>query len=744
MKRLNWLQRAGARIFRLYDGGPGEGPDSWWTVVNASQPTSFQRTGKEVRQVGWEKNAVVQAASRAIVDIVASVELEEVRKTADGRMKPVAKSVAADLLNVEPWNGTNGFQFRGEAALYFLLYGNAFAEIQRSGGTITGVRKIHPERICYAYVDKNDQIVRWEWKDTQGAIHYTDAQDMLHFRDLSSSPDMLFGYPRAASALLDIAIDSEASAYVRQVVGNHGQPGAVVTAKGFNNKEEMLRAETSFNERMTARGGRGRAVFMNGEDLQYTPIGFNLTQLEFPDLRAISREDICAAFGVDPRMVSIGSAQKGGSNLSGAEYQEARFRLIQQAVIPLMKAFEAELNRWYMPEFGLGQIRFKPDSLADLTEDEQQTSTRVIAEVLAGITTVEEARESIGRAADLDPEQHLGGGSKVKVQVALEQAALDPVEKAQQMAEAVPGSPLPPRNTDTPTGPEKATSPQTAGATPASQSGDGRDTRQPTARLLVHRMLDTAAEKDRYWRAFDQRAQEQEPGFLRVIHDLFQGDWRAIAGAVAVGHLIDHVMYQAILARLAQIQQTDLLRWENALRPVIRNGLIAGARHAIMVGPPGSASYPTTLLIAAERDAARTAAQQIVGTTYEEVRGLVATAEGKTPEQVAGLIRQTVFGKTLDARATAIAKSEIAAAINRGAWIAASAGRNIRSKMWVTQRDERVRASHTHAEEQGWIPLEKAFWNGLQYPGDPVGAPEEIINCRCTLAYSEEPHGEAV
>jgi hypothetical protein len=67
------------------------------------------------------------------------------------------------------------------------------------------------------------------------------------------------------------------------------------------------------------------------------------------------------------------------------------------------------------------------------------------------------------------------------------------------------------------------------------------------------------------------------------------------------------------------------------------------------------------------------------------------------------------------------------------------AGRNAQSKMWVSERDDKVRLTHRHAEHQGWIPVEKAFANGLQYPGDPNGDIAEIANCRCTVVYSDAP-----
>lgn len=59
------------------------------------------------------------------------------------------------------------------------------------------------------------------------------------------------------------------------------------------------------------------------------------------------------------------------------------------------------------------------------------------------------------------------------------------------------------------------------------------------------------------------------------------------------------------------------------------------------------------------------------------------------------------------------------------------------SKVWMATLDDHTRASHQalDGEEQKvgdkWHPFK--FSNGCRYPGDPLGPPHEVYNCRCTL-----------
>lgn len=53
-------------------------------------------------------------------------------------------------------------------------------------------------------------------------------------------------------------------------------------------------------------------------------------------------------------------------------------------------------------------------------------------------------------------------------------------------------------------------------------------------------------------------------------------------------------------------------------------------------------------------------------------------------------------------------------------------------KMWLATMDNRTRHSHRWLDEET-RPVDEAFSNGLQYPGDTKGDPSEVYNCRCSM-----------
>lgn len=55
-------------------------------------------------------------------------------------------------------------------------------------------------------------------------------------------------------------------------------------------------------------------------------------------------------------------------------------------------------------------------------------------------------------------------------------------------------------------------------------------------------------------------------------------------------------------------------------------------------------------------------------------------------------------------------------------------------KVWISTLDARTRESHRWCDGETCDSPEEEFSNGLLFPGDPDGEPEEVYNCRCSMA----------
>jgi len=120
---------------------------------------------------------------------------------------------------------------------------------------------------------------------------------------------------------------------------------------------------------------------------------------------------------------------------------------------------------------------------------------------------------------------------------------------------------------------------------------------------------------------------------------------------------------------------------------------------------------------------------------------------GETKEQIAERVDRVLTYTESDRwpnRASVIAQTETTRAYGAGTLAAGLeqsrvTGRLLR-KRWDTEHDSRVRASHRAVDGEVRDLGMPFYVDGfpLQFPGDPIGPPESVINCRCDLTILNE------
>ncbi len=128
-----------------------------------------------------------------------------------------------------------------------------------------------------------------------------------------------------------------------------------------------------------------------------------------------------------------------------------------------------------------------------------------------------------------------------------------------------------------------------------------------------------------------------------------------------------------------------------------------------------------------------------IGTSYEAGLSIPDTAK----------VIQAGMSEAALPRATLIARTEMAGAVNGGSLAAAkiaeqATGGNSGAsfKVWLTAPGAMFPRHEEYDDLDGQtVPLEGLFDVGgeqLEYPGDPAGDPSEVCNCRCTLEYTDQ------
>ena len=138
----------------------------------------------------------------------------------------------------------------------------------------------------------------------------------------------------------------------------------------------------------------------------------------------------------------------------------------------------------------------------------------------------------------------------------------------------------------------------------------------------------------------------------------------------------------------------------------------------------------TSLLPYKELDPAKDIPWNMKKINAETLQGIL---QGESMDKIAKRLRNVQeMNKTQAIRS---ARTIVTGAENKGrqdSYARAEADGIILQKEWLATNDSRTR--HSHAVLDGAIvDQDKKFDNGLMYPGDPSGRPEEVYNCRCTL-----------
>jgi uncharacterized protein with gpF-like domain len=136
---------------------------------------------------------------------------------------------------------------------------------------------------------------------------------------------------------------------------------------------------------------------------------------------------------------------------------------------------------------------------------------------------------------------------------------------------------------------------------------------------------------------------------------------------------------------------------------------------------------------------------QIASTDMEDIRDAIAdgVADGLGTAEIARGIRKV--SQLTPFRAATVARTETHAAATFGSIESVrDAERELDVKMlkeWLPTLDDRTRPDHAAMAGSEPIPLDERFIVGgvaMDRPGDPGAPPEQTINCRCSLGYSED------
>jgi len=182
--------------------------------------------------------------------------------------------------------------------------------------------------------------------------------------------------------------------------------------------------------------------------------------------------------------------------------------------------------------------------------------------------------------------------------------------------------------------------------------------------------------------------------------------------------------------------------WRDAVDAILRGEILraVGLAFTRLLGP--DYRWTARPFVTAYLAEVRNRLVQVPDEVYDLVAGQVATGVNlgeslpKLRDRIDSVL-STTGSERWPNRATVIARTESIGALNAGRFdafrVLAEDSEDPLEMMWLATDDDRTRATHETAEGQR-VPVRTPFVVGgfqLRFPGDPMGPPQEVIQCRC-------------
>jgi HK97 family phage portal protein len=643
--------------------------------------------------------------------------------------KEIEKHPLLDKLN-RPNPEQSGVQYREAVLGYKLLAGNSFQYSIRAGksGPPDELWSLRPDRM-QILIQPRKGIIGYQHEDMEQPI---DASNIGHTKywnpDDDDEPGMGMSPVEAASLNVDMQVAGKK--WNLGLLQNGARPPGIWRIPVLMGKNEREKLEDKLNQKYAGAKSAGKSPLFDG-GLDWKGTGLGPAEMDYLDSLKYNGGSIANIMNIAPQLVGD------NSSTTYDNMKQAKLWSYTEAIFPELDDLYALWNIWLLPMYpdlanSTAFLYYDKQSVEVVQEvlqaQKDAQSQRSTEQYLNGVAMLNEARKIAGL-----PE--VSGGDVFRIG-----AVLVPADKLEEYAEQSLTEPAAP--------PMPQAEPLDDGSQPPmpqdaqQQNNAGEKSRRFTKALD----LETAEQKRAYAKSVEQQRERWYSEVEDRLKSYFASEQKVIVKAVE----------SAALPETASIRAESALKKHSAaLKEVLAQ---AYQDVSVDVGTqtlkelkaqagPGEvksdiddfiAMFGTDLLqylltVAGQK------ITQINDTTLAQIQTALATgvAAGESIPKLAKRIDALYLDQIIPNRSTVIARGEVVSASNWSSQQAARRSGLTLKKVWLATEDSRTRPAHAEADGQE-VDLDEPFEVGgekLQYPGDPSGSAENIIQCRCTQFY---------
>ncbi len=281
---------------------------------------------------------------------------------------PVVVQDAARRYEVHPLAALlarpNGSQGRAELleAVYgqLLLSGNAYLEAVPGVGALPAeVHVLRSDRMAVV-PGADGWPVAFDYT-VGGRTHRFDmtagVAPICHIRSFHPQDDH-YGFSPLQAAAVAIDVHNSASAWSKALLDNAARPSGAIVYRGADG-QSMLSADqydrlvSEMESHHQGARNAGRPMLLEG-GLDWKPMGFSPSDMEFQKTKEAAAREIATAFGVPPMLLGV------PGDATYANYAEANRAFYRLTVLPLAARVLAALSHW-LAGFSGEAVEMRPD-----------------------------------------------------------------------------------------------------------------------------------------------------------------------------------------------------------------------------------------------------------------------------------------------------------------------------------------------------------------------------------------------
>ena len=340
------------------------------------------RDGASLVRLGFQGNPVGFRCARMIAEAAAAVPL-----TVAGAEGRYAAHAVLDLLS-----RPNGAQGRAAflEALYgqMVLSGDGYVEAVGAGGWPGELHVLRSDRMSVV-PGADGWPVAYDYAVGGRAHRFAvgDVSPVCHLRSFHPADDH-HGLSPLAAAAQAVDVHNAASRWSKALLDNAARPsGAIVNTGEGLSVEQFDRLSEELEANHQGARNAGRPMLLDG-GLDWRPMGFSPSDMEFQKTKEAAAREIATAFGVPPMMLGI------PGDATYANYAEANRAFYRLTVLPLVGRVAEGLGAW-LSAHGGEAVRLAADrDRVPALQSERDAEWRRVAE--AAFLTDAEKREMLG------------------------------------------------------------------------------------------------------------------------------------------------------------------------------------------------------------------------------------------------------------------------------------------------------------------------------------------------------------